>query len=436
MEHALYCGHTSCCHSSQGGDKGGLLSFHTFSQPRHDLLTGFIPPSFPKDLLGDLGHLPHFGLGVLLDQTHLLAEILSELVQFRVGVNGDLLHLLLPNGPVLVQFPVCVLPQLRDVVLGLNAKALQLADGLFPGLGVLDGPQRGILLQLFITHGVERLDFRNGIRAHLLKFLYERRVQAASGELVQNILPLAELLDLALQVLHQGLAANLFPFLDLVKEAVRLVQAVGAGLQFTLILVIQVLDVLRQPVIDFRDLVGILLLQVEAFLVCLLLDPLHILLILHLGLINLLFDPIDLPVHLLTLFGAHCIPALDTLISRKLVGKAHSAVILFLLDPVHRGLVGLLHQLIAQGVDLPVNFLAFLTALNVPGLHPLVGGQFLLGAEAVVVFLLLDPIDGGLISGCHQLILKTIDLPVDLLALLRTSDILLLKIFPPGQLVF
>ena len=49
------------------------------------------------------------------------------------------------------------------------------------------------------------------------------------------------------------------------------------------------------------------------------------------------------------------------------------------------------------------------------GLHPLIGGQFLLGAQAVVVFLLLDPVDGGLIGGRHQFILKSIDLAVCLL---------------------
>ena len=301
---------------------------------------------------------------------------------------------------------------------------------------MLNGPEGDVLLQLVVAHGIQRPDLFDGGRPHLLEFGNQVRINPPGGELAQNILPFAELLHLPLQVLHQRIAADGLLLCNFIEKAVGLVETVGTGFHRVLILVIQRLNIPFQLLIDRANLVGILLLQLDALLVGGLLNALDVGDILLLGLIDLLLQLIDLQVHLLALFAARRIPALNTLIGGQLVRQAHSAVVLLLLDPVHRILIGLVHKLVAKGVDLPVDLLAFLAALHIPGLHPLIGGQFLLGAQPVVVFLLLDPVEGSLIGGRHQFILKLIDLPVDLLPLLGTGFVLLLKVFPSGQLVF
>ena len=217
---------------------------------------------------------------------------------------------------------------------------------MFTGLRVLDRPQGGILLQLGIAHRVQSLDLRDSGGTHLLKFLNKLRVEPLSGQLIQNILPFAKFFDLAFQVLHQGFAAHLFLFLDLVEKAIGAVKAIGAGVQSILILVIQRLDVLSQPVVDGFHLIGIFLFQIKPLLVSLRLNTLNILDVLLLSLTDLLLQAINFTIHFLALVGALGIPALHTLIGRKLIGKAHAIVVFLFLDPVHGVLVRGVHQLI------------------------------------------------------------------------------------------
>ena len=399
------------------------------------MLSRLCPPGFRQDFPGRLGHFRHLGFRVPLDQAHIFREFLPEGGQLTAGILLQLGHFALPGQPVLLQLHRRVRPELRDLLLGLHPKPLQFRGRLVTGLGVLDGPEGDVLLQLVVAHGVQRPDLFDGRGPHLLKLRDQVRVNAPGGELTQNILPLAKLLDLTLQILHQRFTADRFLLRDLVKEAVGLVQALGPGLHRVLILLVQGFDVPFQLLVDGLDLVGIGLLQLDAPLVGGFLNALHVGDVLLLGLVNFLLQPVDLPVQLLPLLGALGVPALDPLVGGQLVGQAQTVVILFLLDPVHGVLIGLVHKLVAEGEDLPVQLHPFLAALQIPGLHPLIGGQLLLGAQALVILLLLDPVQGGLVGGGNQFILNPIDLPVDLHPLLTAGPVLLLEVFPSGQLV-
>ena len=89
-------------------------------------------------------------------------------------------------------------------------------------------------------------------------------------------------------------------------------------------------------------------------------------------------------------------------------------------------LIGLIHKLFAEGVDLTVDLLTFLTAFQVTLLHPLIRFEFFLRAELIIEFLLLNPVDRRLISGRNKLILNPVDLTVNLDALFTSSLIPLL----------
>ena len=120
-----------------------------------------------------------------------------------------------------------------------------------------------------------------------MKFFNKLGIQSTTCQTIQNILPLAELLDLPFQVLHQGIPTDVLPFLDCVKETIGAVEAVLAGFQGVLILIVGRLDILGQPVVDGFDLVGVLLLQVKALLIGLALDLLYVFDVLLLGFADL-----------------------------------------------------------------------------------------------------------------------------------------------------
>ena len=145
----------------------------------HDLFASLIPSGLLKNRLSDISHLLHFLLSVRLDKTDLLAEVFAKLFQLGIDINRDLVHLLLPDSTVLLQLLICLHPKLCDVVLSFNAKPFQFADSLFTGLSVLDRPERGILLQLGIAHGVKRLELRNSGGAHFLKLANQLGIQTS-----------------------------------------------------------------------------------------------------------------------------------------------------------------------------------------------------------------------------------------------------------------
>ena len=89
-------------------------------------------------------------------------------------------------------------------------------------------------------------------------------------------------------------------------------------------------------------------------------------------------------------------------------------------------LIGLIHKLFTKSVDLTVNLFTFLTAFQITLLHPLIRFEFFLRAEPVVILLLLDPVDRCLIGGRDKLILNSVDLTVNLDALFASSLVLLL----------
>ena len=215
-----------------------------------------------------------------------------------------------------------------------------------------------------------------------------------------------------------------------------MIEALCPGLNGALVLVVQGLDVGSKLVVDGLHLVGVFLLQVKPLLIGGSLSTLHVGNVLLLGLVDLLLDPVDLPIHLLPLFGALGIPALNPFIGRQFIRQGHPIVILLLLDPVHGILIRGVYQLIAQTVNLAVSFFAFLTALQITGLNTLVSCQFLLQTETVVILLLLDPVHGCLISGRNQLILNPVDLAVNLDSFLAPGLVLLLQVLISGKLVF
>ena len=116
--------------------------------------------------------------------------------------------------------------------------------------------------------------------------------------------------------------------------------------------------------------------------------------------------------------------------------NAHPAIEHLVVDVVKSLLVPLVFQLILHPEHLAVCLLTFLCTGHIAGLHTFPQRKLILQTEPLVILLLLDPVRRELVGSLDQLGLAAVDLPVDFLALLTPFLILFLELLPAGQLFF